>query len=67
MVLLVAVILFEGALTLNFSEVRAVASTVRNLLTIGVAITWFGRGAGSPLHSRPGVVAFCPLRRADLS
>ena len=40
--LLVAVILFEGALTLNFSEVRAVASTVRNLLTIGVAITWFG-------------------------
>ncbi|MBI3959229.1 MAG: sodium:proton antiporter [Chloroflexi bacterium] len=40
--LLVAVILFEGALTLNFPEVRAVASTVRNLLTIGAAITWFG-------------------------
>ncbi|MBX3053879.1 MAG: sodium:proton antiporter [Caldilineaceae bacterium] len=40
--LLVAVILFEGALTLNFSEVRAVASTVRNLVTIGAAITWLG-------------------------
>lgn len=40
--LLVAVILFEGALTLNFSEVRAVAGTVRNLLTVGAAITWLG-------------------------
>lgn len=45
--LLVAVILFEGALTLNFSEVRAVASTVRNLLTIGALITWFGGAAAA--------------------
>ncbi len=45
--LLVAVILFEGALTLNFSEVRAVASTVRNLVTIGAIITWFGGAAAA--------------------
>lgn len=45
--LLVAVILFEGALTLNFSEVRAVASTVRNLVTIGALITWFGGAAAA--------------------
>ncbi len=38
----VAVILFEGALTLTWREVRSVASTVRNLLTIGAAITWVG-------------------------
>jgi len=36
----VAVILFEGALTLTWREVRAVASTVRNLLIIGSLITW---------------------------
>ncbi|MCL4835528.1 MAG: cation:proton antiporter [Caldilineaceae bacterium] len=45
--LLVAVILFEGALTLNFSDVRAVASTVRNLVTIGALITWFGGAAAA--------------------
>ena len=38
----VAIILFEGALTLNWSEVRSVASTVRNLLIVGTAVTWFG-------------------------
>ncbi len=38
----VAVILFEGALTLTWREVRAVASTVRNLLIIGSLITWAG-------------------------
>lgn len=40
--LLVAIILFEGALTLNFKEARAVVGTVRNLITIGAAITWLG-------------------------
>lgn len=45
--LLVAVILFEGALTLNFSQVRSVASTVRNLVTIGAIITWFGGAAAA--------------------
>ncbi len=38
----VAIILFEGALTLNWQEVRNVASTVRNLLIVGTLVTWFG-------------------------
>lgn len=36
----VAIILFEGALTLTWNEVRTVASTVRNLLIVGSLITW---------------------------
>lgn len=40
--LLVAVILFEGALTLEWREVRSVVSTVRNLLTVGALITLVG-------------------------
>lgn len=35
----VAIILFEGALTLQWKEIGQVASTVRNLITIGAAIT----------------------------
>jgi NhaP-type Na+/H+ or K+/H+ antiporter len=38
----VAVILFEGALTLRWSEVRITVGTVRNLITIGALITWIG-------------------------
>ncbi len=38
----VGVILFEGGLTLNLKEIRKVAGAVRNILTIGVLITWFG-------------------------
>ena len=36
----VAIILFEGALTLKFSELRGHGAVVRNLVTLGVAITW---------------------------
>ncbi len=36
----VAVILFEGGLTLKFSEIRGVEKVVRNLVTSGVLITW---------------------------
>lgn len=36
----VAIVLFEGSLTLKFSEIRGHGSVVRNLVTIGVAITW---------------------------
>ncbi len=36
----VAVILFEGSLTLKFEEIRGLGSTVRNLITIGALITW---------------------------
>ncbi len=40
--LLVAVILFEGALTLEWREVRTVVGTVRNLLTVGALVTLSG-------------------------
>jgi NhaP-type Na+/H+ or K+/H+ antiporter len=40
--LAVAVILFEGALTLRWREVRQVAGVVRNLITLGALITWLG-------------------------
>ena len=36
----VAVILFEGSLTLKFSELREIGSTVRNLVTLGALLTW---------------------------
>lgn len=36
----VAIILFEGALTLRFSDIRNVTRMIRNLTTIGVLVTW---------------------------
>ena len=36
----VAVILFEGSLTLRISELRGHGAVVRNLVTIGVLVTW---------------------------
>lgn len=38
--LAVAVILYEGSLTLQFSEIRGHGGVVRNLVSIGVVITW---------------------------
>ncbi len=38
--LAVAVILYEGSLTLKFSEIRGHGKVVRNLVTLGVATTW---------------------------
>jgi NhaP-type Na+/H+ or K+/H+ antiporter len=38
--LAVAVILFEGSMTLRFSELQESGKTVRNLVTIGALITW---------------------------
>jgi len=38
----VAIILFEGSLTLKFSEIRGHGAVVRNLVTFGVLITWAG-------------------------
>lgn len=35
----VAIILFEGGLSLRFDELRDVASAIRNLITVGVAVT----------------------------
>ncbi len=40
----VAVILFEGSLTLKLSEIAGHGTVVRNLLTVGVAITWLVAG-----------------------
>lgn len=37
----VAVILFEGSMTLRFSELQEMGKTVRNLVTIGALVTWF--------------------------
>ena len=36
----VAVILFEGGLTLKLHEIKGLGSAVVNLLTLGVALTW---------------------------
>ncbi len=38
--LAVAVILYEGSLTLKFSEIRGHGGVVRNLLSLGVLVTW---------------------------
>lgn len=38
----VAVILFEGALSLRVRDLRAAKDEVRNLVTIGVLVTWIG-------------------------
>jgi NhaP-type Na+/H+ or K+/H+ antiporter len=38
--LAVALILFEGGLTLRFEELRGTGIVVRNLVTIGVLVTW---------------------------
>lgn len=40
--LAVGVILFEGGLTLKFSDLRETRSTVLNLIFIGAAVTWAG-------------------------
>ncbi len=38
--LAVAVILYEGSLTLKFAEIRGRGRVVRNLVTLGVLVTW---------------------------
>lgn len=40
----VAIILFEGSLTLKFSEIAGHGSIVRNLVTVGVVVTWVSAG-----------------------
>jgi len=36
----VSVILFEGSLTLKFREIKGLETVVRNMVTIGVLVTW---------------------------
>lgn len=38
--LAVAVILFEGSLTLKFQDISGLETVIRNMITIGVAVTW---------------------------
>jgi NhaP-type Na+/H+ or K+/H+ antiporter len=38
--LAVAVILFEGSLTLKFEDISGLEKVIRNMITFGVAITW---------------------------
>lgn len=38
--LAVSVILFEGALTLNFREIKGLESVVRRMVTVGMLVTW---------------------------
>ena len=46
--LAVVVILFEGALSLNFAQLRGIATgPIRNLLSIGALVTWFGAAAAA--------------------
>jgi NhaP-type Na+/H+ or K+/H+ antiporter/mannitol/fructose-specific phosphotransferase system IIA component (Ntr-type) len=40
----VGLILFEGGLTLDVSGYRSAPKVIRNLLTIGVVVTWVGTG-----------------------
>lgn len=40
--LAVAVILFDGALNLRLADLRQAARDVRNLVTVGVVVTWIG-------------------------
>lgn len=43
----VAIILFEGSLTLKFSEIRGRGAVVRNLVSVGVLITWIASAAAA--------------------
>ena len=43
----VAVILFEGGLSLNFRELRGAGKTVRRLCTVGALLSWIAYGAAS--------------------
>jgi NhaP-type Na+/H+ or K+/H+ antiporter len=43
----VAIILFEGSLTLRFSDIRNVGRIIRNLTSVGVVVTWGVMGAAA--------------------
>ncbi|MCB9852094.1 MAG: sodium:proton antiporter [Phycisphaerales bacterium] len=62
--LAVALILYEGGLSLKVSELKKVGAVVRNLVTIGAAVSWVGSAAAAhfvlglslPLSSLLGAV-----------
>jgi NhaP-type Na+/H+ or K+/H+ antiporter len=60
----VALILFEGGLSLELSELGQVSDSLRNLVTVGIFVTLVGGGMASPLVGRislvPGVSLCLP-------
>lgn len=55
----VAVVLFEGSLSLKLHEIRETAGVVRNLVTVGIGITWLVlTAAGHFLAGLPWPLAF---------
>lgn len=40
----VAIILFEGSMTLKIGEIRGIGKVVRNLITLGAGVTWLVSG-----------------------
>jgi NhaP-type Na+/H+ or K+/H+ antiporter len=62
--LCVAVILFDGALNLRVADLRRAMTEVRNLVTIGVAVSWVGAGLAAWLiagFSVPVAIVFGAL------
>ncbi len=53
--LIVAVILFEGGLTLDLAGFRQAPTTIKRLLTYGVGITWFGTALATAVIFRVGL------------
>lgn len=43
----IAIILFEGSLTLRFSDIQNVSGIIRNLTSVGVLVTWGIMGAAA--------------------
>ena len=48
----VAVVLFEGSLTLRLDEIRGLGRVVRNLISIGLLVTWVLIALADPLAAR---------------
>ena len=60
--LAVAVILFEGSLTLRFSELRGHGSVVRNLVSVGVVVTWAIAGLAASSSTGIRCLRLCSAR-----
>ena len=43
----VAIILFEGSLTLRLEDTRGIGNMIRNLVTVGMVVTWLGLTAAA--------------------
>ena len=59
----VAVILFEGGLSLNLAELHEIRRVVWRLISIGVLVTWVISALAAYCDSGPGAFAFGPAGR----